>query len=66
MPIADFDATLTEVDVDGERIALWRPHDLERHVDRAALLAADDPPEPPYWAHLWSGATVLAAAVPAR
>jgi predicted nicotinamide N-methyase len=34
-------------------------------VDRTALLAGDDPPEPPYWAHLWSGAAVLAAAIPA-
>jgi predicted nicotinamide N-methyase len=38
--------------------------DLESHVDRAALLAGDDPAEPPYWAHLWSGALVLADAVP--
>ena len=38
--------------------------DLEAHVDRAALLAGEDPPEPPYWAHLWSGAAVLADAVP--
>src|SRR5207244_11938019 len=45
-------------------VALWRVAALERHVDRAALLAADEPPEPPYWAHLWSGAAVLAAAVP--
>ena len=35
-------------------------------MDRAALLAADDPPEPPYWAHLWTGAVVLAEAVPHR
>ena len=64
MQIAQFGAELTHVDVGGERVALWRVADLERHVDRAALLAADDPPDPPYWAHLWSGALVLAAAVP--
>ena len=40
--------------------------DLERYVDRHALLAAEDPAEPPYWAHLWSGARVLAGAVPVR
>jgi predicted nicotinamide N-methyase len=64
--IAHFDAELTSVDVGGDTIALWRVADLERHVDRDALLAGDDPPEPPYWAHLWTGALVLADAVPAN
>ena len=63
--IAHFDAELTSIDVGGDAIALWRVADLERHVDRDALLAGDDPPEPPYWAHLWTGALVLADAVPA-
>jgi predicted nicotinamide N-methyase len=47
-------------------VALWQVDDLERYVDRHALLAAEDPAEPPYWAHLWSGARVLAGAVPVR
>ncbi len=59
-----FDAQLTRVAVGDDAIALWQVCDLERHVDRHALLAGDDPDEPPYWAHLWSGAHVLAAAVP--
>jgi predicted nicotinamide N-methyase len=59
--IGDFEATLTHARVGDTTVALWRVAALERHVDRAALLAAD---EPPYWAHLWSGAAVLAAAVP--
>jgi len=63
--IAGFVAELTAVAVQGERVALWRVADLARHVDRAALLGGIDPPEPPYWAHLWSGALVLAGAVPA-
>jgi len=63
MQIAQFAAELTDVPVGDERVALWRVADLERHVDRAALLGVEDPPEPPYWAHLWSGAHVLAAAV---
>lgn len=46
-------------------VRLWQVADLEAHVDRAALLAGEDPPEPPYWAHCWSGARVLAAAIPA-
>jgi ETFB lysine methyltransferase len=62
--IAGFRAELAHVDVGGESIALWRVADLERHVDRIALLAGDDPPEPPYWAHLWSGSQLLAEAVP--
>ncbi len=45
-------------------VQLWSVADLERHVDRRALLAADDSPEPPYWAHCWSGARVLAGEVP--
>ena len=64
MRIGNFLAALETIQVGDEGIALWRVADLEDHVDRAALLAADDPPEPPYWAHLWSGALVLAEAVP--
>ena len=64
MKIADFEAELTTFTFDGDDVALWRVADLERHVDRAALLGGEEPPEPPYWAHLWSGAVVLAGAVP--
>jgi SAM-dependent methyltransferase len=63
--LAGFDARLGGVPAGGDAVALWQVEDLERHVDRRALLAADDAPEPPYWAHLWSGARVLAAMVPA-
>jgi len=62
--LAGFRAARTRVDVGVDTIALWRVADLERDVDRDALLAGDDPREPPYWAHLWSGAQVLAEAVP--
>jgi predicted nicotinamide N-methyase len=62
--IAGFVAVLEHVPVGADSLALWRVADLARHVDRDALLAGDDPPEPPYWAHLWSGAHVLAIAVP--
>jgi len=64
MNIGGFEATLTHARVGDTTVALWRVVELERHVDRATLLAADEAPEPPYWAHLWSGAAVLAAAVP--
>ncbi len=33
---------------------------LETRIDAAALLSAEDAPEPPYWMHLWPGATALA------
>jgi predicted nicotinamide N-methyase len=64
--IAGFAARCETIAFDGDAIALWGVDDLERYVDRDALLRADDPPEPPYWAHCWSGARVLAAHVPAR
>ena len=40
-------------------LTLLRVKDLERLVDREALLR-DDTEEPPYWAHLWTGALTLA------
>lgn len=63
--IDGFDAIATQVAIGAEDLVLWQVADLERHVDRDALLAGEAPPEPPYWAHLWSGAAVLAAQVPA-
>ena len=63
--IAGFEADCTRVALGADAIAFWRVADLERHVDRDALLRADDPPEPPYWAYCWSGARVLAERVPA-
>jgi predicted nicotinamide N-methyase len=62
--LAGFDARLERVSAGDDEVALWQVADLEQHVDRRALLAGDDGPEPPYWAHLWSGARVLADAVP--
>jgi predicted nicotinamide N-methyase len=64
--LAGYCAILTQVPVGVDSVPLWQVDDLERYVDRHALLAGDDPAEPPYWAHLWSGARVLANAVPAR
>jgi predicted nicotinamide N-methyase len=40
-------------------LTLLRVKDLDRWVDRDALLR-DDTEEPPYWAHLWTGALTLA------
>ena len=48
-----------EVVIGSRSLTLLRVKDLERLVDREALLR-DDTEEPPYWAHLWTGALTLA------
>jgi predicted nicotinamide N-methyase len=53
-------AAAVEVDVGAVRVRLWRAAELSRFVDTEGLLRADDPPEPPYWMHLWPGAMALA------
>src|SRR5919197_467694 len=40
MKIGEFEATLTRARVGDTTVALWRVAELERHVDRAALLGA--------------------------
>jgi SAM-dependent methyltransferase len=60
--IAGYDARLTSIALTTGTIALWQIDDLERHVDRQALLRSAEGPEPPYWALCWSGARVLADA----
>jgi predicted nicotinamide N-methyase len=49
-----FDVTIGDLP-----LTLLRVKDLERWVDREALLR-DDTEEPPYWAHVWTGALTLA------
>jgi predicted nicotinamide N-methyase len=39
---------------------------LEDYVDTAALLRDADAPEPPYWAHLWTGSRHLAGLLATR
>ncbi len=56
--IADHPALLIEVSVAAAALQLYVVPDLERLVDRAALLRGDT--EPPYWAYLWSGSRCLA------
>ncbi|MCC6848464.1 MAG: methyltransferase domain-containing protein [Deltaproteobacteria bacterium] len=57
--IAGHPAILLDVDLGVRRVRLHAVRDLEALVDRGALLRGEI--EPPYWAHLWSGASVLAA-----
>jgi hypothetical protein len=42
--IAGFLAACTAVAVGTDRLAMWTVADLERYVDRDALLRAEDPP----------------------
>ncbi len=56
---------LLELTVGSRRLPLLRVKDLEQYVDREALLK-DEAEEPPYWAHLWTGALTLAHYVDAH
>jgi predicted nicotinamide N-methyase len=57
--IKKYDTEPVELTIGSRRLTLLRVKDLERWVDREALLR-DDTEEPPYWAHLWTGALTLA------
>ena len=56
--IAGFPAALATVPTYGSALRLYVVPDLEKLVDRAALLRGNV--EPPYWAYLWSGSRCLA------
>lgn len=51
------------VEIDGLAIRLCLADQLERYVDRQALLGSEATPEPPYWMHLWPGAMAAARLV---
>jgi predicted nicotinamide N-methyase len=57
--LSPYDTETFALTLGARRLTLLRVKDLERYVDREALLR-DDAEEPPYWAHLWTGATTLA------
>lgn len=50
---------MLDLDVGSRRVRLCAVPSLEDLVDRDALLRGEA--EPPYWAHLWSGARLLAS-----
>ena len=54
-----YDTEAFDVTIGSLLLTLRRVKNLERWVDREALLR-DDTEEPPYWAHLWTGALTLA------
>jgi EEF1A lysine methyltransferase 3 len=54
-----------ELLIGARRLTLLRVKNLEQYVDREALLR-DETEEPPYWAHVWTGALTLARYVEDR
>jgi predicted nicotinamide N-methyase len=65
MMLAKYDTESFEFTIGARRLTLLRVKDLERYVDREALLR-DETEEPPYWAHLWTGAATLARYIEER
>ncbi|MBM4256739.1 MAG: methyltransferase [Deltaproteobacteria bacterium] len=59
-----YDTEPFDLTIGAQQLTLLRVKDLERWVDRDALLR-DETEEPPYWAHLWTGALTLARYVEA-
>jgi EEF1A lysine methyltransferase 3 len=57
--VEKYDTEPLELTIGARQLTLLRVKDLERWVDREALLR-DETEEPPYWAHLWTGALTLA------
>ncbi len=58
--VAGFPTREIRIDCGSLTIPLLVVRRIEDYVDTDELLRADDPQEPPYWAHLWTGSRVLA------
>jgi predicted nicotinamide N-methyase len=63
--IRGYETESVELIIGARRLTLLRVKNLEHYVDREALLR-DDAEEPPYWAHVWTGALTLARYVEDR
>ena len=63
--IRRYDTESVEIKIGERRLRLLKVKNLELYVDREALLK-DETEEPPYWAHLWTGALTLARYVEER
>jgi len=59
MILQNYDTESVDLTIGARHLTLLQVRDLERYVNREALLR-DDTAEPPYWAHLWTGALTLA------
>lgn len=60
--IEKYETEPIELTVGSRQLTLLRVKDLQRWVDREALLR-DETEEPPYWAHLWTGSLTLARCI---
>ncbi|HEV8716195.1 MAG TPA: methyltransferase [Candidatus Binatia bacterium] len=63
--IEKYETEPIELTIGSRQLTLLRVKDLERWVDREALLR-DETEEPPYWAHLWTGSVTLARYIEER
>jgi predicted nicotinamide N-methyase len=58
--IAGYPTRQLTVDLESLQVKLLVVRRLEDYVDAEELLRNPDAPEPPYWAHLWTGSRALA------
>jgi len=61
--VAGYPTRRLQLQVAALRIDLLTVKRLEDYVDSEALLRDSEAPEPPYWAHLWTGSRALARLV---
>lgn len=64
--VAGYPVRIEELCIGDLRLRMLVVADLERFVDRDALLRDGTAPEPPYWAHVWTASRVLARLVAER
>lgn len=57
--VAGYPTRALHLQFGGIRVTLLTVKRLEDYVDTQALLRDPDAPEPPYWAHLWTGSRAL-------
>jgi predicted nicotinamide N-methyase len=61
--VAGFPTRIERWQIDALSVRMVVVDQLERFVDRDALLSDPSAAEPPYWAHLWTASRVLAGVV---
>jgi len=66
MTVAGYPTHAVQLEFGAIDIDLLTVRRLEDYVDTEALLRDSDAPEPPYWAHLWTGSRHLARLLATR
>jgi len=64
--VAGYPTRIEHLLLEGLSVRVLVVDQLERYVDRQALLRDANAAEPPYWAHLWTASRALAARVAKR